>query len=172
MGNEYRRGERKDEKDNKVVEEPKKKFKIETPKWQIVEGFREKYNKTQYPITGTQTSLLEQHMNCGVNVLQLNYLLKDNVENTNLYAKQEYTLRIKLLCIISRATLLVYLAWSWCTISNLWVTWYYSKMSHQRYLIFSTMQPWYKLSIKWKNCPIVQKSVCCICKIPCVSLPA
>ena len=32
MGNEYRRGERKDEKDNKVVEEPKKKFKIETPK--------------------------------------------------------------------------------------------------------------------------------------------
>lgn len=28
-------------------------------------------------------------MNCGANVLQLNYLLKDNVEKTNLYAKQD-----------------------------------------------------------------------------------
>ena len=28
-------------------------------------------------------------MNCGASVLQLNYLLKDNVEKTNLYAKQD-----------------------------------------------------------------------------------
>ena len=28
-------------------------------------------------------------MNCGANVLQMNNLLKDNVEKTNLYAKQD-----------------------------------------------------------------------------------
>ena len=45
MGNECRRRERKDEKNNNVVEEPTKKFKIETSKWQKVDNFREKYNK-------------------------------------------------------------------------------------------------------------------------------